>query len=186
MAVSDAVPGLSPGISHQTYHATYAPFTPNESEQRLRPLYYRGCWHRVSRLFLFGYYQTQHQLLRGPCSPMTGVYNPKTFILHAASLRQGCPHCEKFSTAATRRCLDRVSVPVWLVILSDQLPVIALVGRYPANKLIGRELIGRPQLAPRLVAERCLSEPHRVLIHVSMGYPPPSGRLFTCYAPVRH
>jgi hypothetical protein len=64
---------------------------------------------------------------------MTGVYNPKTFILHAASLHQGCPHCERFSTAATRRCLDRVSVPVWLVVLSDQLPVVALVGFYPAN-----------------------------------------------------
>ncbi len=41
--------------------------------------------------------------------------------------------CEKFSTAATRRCLDRVSVPVWLVVLSDQLPVLALVGRYLTN-----------------------------------------------------
>ena len=132
-AVSNAVPGLSPGISHQTCPAAYAPFTPNESEQRLRPLYYRGCWHRVSRLFLFGYYQSARQLLRQLCSPMTGVYNPKTFILHAASLRQGFPHCEKFSTAATRRCLDRVSVPVWLVVLSDQLPVIALVSRYLTN-----------------------------------------------------
>ncbi len=34
-----------------------------------------------------------------------------------------------------------MSVPVWLIILSDQLPVEALVGRYPANKLIGREPI---------------------------------------------
>ncbi len=42
-------------------------------------------------------------------------------------------------TAATRRCLDRVSVPVWLIILSDQLPVLALVSRYLTNKLIGRE-----------------------------------------------
>ena len=64
---------------------------------------------------------------------MTGVYNPKTVILHAASLHQGCPHCEKFSTAATRRCLDRVSVPVWLVVLSDQLPVKALVSHYLTN-----------------------------------------------------
>src|SRR5204862_7387301 len=56
-AVSNAVSELSPEISHPTYRAAYAPFTPNESEQRLRPLYYRGCWHRVSRLFLFGYYQ---------------------------------------------------------------------------------------------------------------------------------
>ena len=77
---------------------------------------------------------------------MTGVYEPKPFIPHAASLHQGFPHCEKFSTAATRRCLDRVSVPVWLVVLSDQLPVIALVSRYLTNKLIGRELI-RKRLA---------------------------------------
>ena len=72
---------------------------------------------------------------------MTGVYNPKTVILHAALHHQGCPHCELFSTAATRRCLDRVSVPVCLIVLSDQVPVVALVGRYPANKLIGREPI---------------------------------------------
>ena len=72
---------------------------------------------------------------------MTGVYNPKTVILHAALHHQGCPHCELFSTAATRRCLDRVSVPVCLIVLSDQGPVVALVGRYPANKLIGREPI---------------------------------------------
>ena len=30
---------------------------------------------------------------------------------------------------------------MWLDILSDQLPVVALVGRYPTNKLIGREAI---------------------------------------------
>ena len=77
-AVSDALPGLSPGLSHLTYHATYAPFTPSDSEQRLRPLYYRGCWHRVSRLFLLRYYQINHLLNDQSCSRMTGVYNPKT------------------------------------------------------------------------------------------------------------
>lgn len=68
----------------------------------------------------------------------TGVYNPKAFIPHAASLGQACAHCPRFPTAASRRSLDRISVPVWLTTLSGQLPVIALVGRYPANKLIGR------------------------------------------------
>ncbi len=34
-----------------------------------------------------------------------------------------------------------MSVPVWLVIPSDQLPIVALVGHYPTNKLIGRGLI---------------------------------------------
>ncbi len=66
-------------------------------------------------------------------SPPTVLYDPKTFIAHAASLRQAFAHCARFPTAASRRSLDRVSVPVWLIILSDQLPVVALVGRYPAN-----------------------------------------------------
>ena len=35
--------------------------------------------------------------------------------------------------AAHRLALDRVSVPVWLVVLSDQLPVLALVSRYLTN-----------------------------------------------------
>ena len=34
---------------------------------------------------------------------------------------------------------------MWLITLSRQLPVIALVGRYPTNKLIGREPIRRRQ-----------------------------------------
>jgi hypothetical protein len=63
----------------------------------------------------------------------TGLYNPKAFITHAASLRQAFAHCAKFPTAASRRSLDRVSVPVWLIILSDQLRVFALVGHYPTN-----------------------------------------------------
>ena len=78
---------------------------------------------------------------------MTGVYVPRAFILHAALHHQGCPHCELFSTAATRRCLDRVSVPVLLIVLSDQLPVVALVSPYLTNKLIGREPI--PKRHPR-------------------------------------
>ena len=69
------------------------------------------------------------------------LYNPKTFITHAALLRQAFAHCARFPTAASRRSLDRVSVPVWLIVLSDQLPVVALVGHYPANELMGRGLI---------------------------------------------
>ena len=72
---------------------------------------------------------------------MTGVYNPKAFILHATSLDHAFAHCPRFSTAASRRSLGSVSVPVWLTILSDQLPVLALVSLYLTNKLIGREFI---------------------------------------------
>ena len=50
--------GLSPGISHPTYEAAYAPFTPSNSEQRSLPPYYRGCWHGVSRSFLWWYRQS--------------------------------------------------------------------------------------------------------------------------------
>ena len=76
------------------------------------------------------------------------VYDPKAFVPHAASLRQAFAHCGKFPTAASRRSLGRVSVPVWLIVLLDQLPVIALVGRYPASWLIGREPLQERQLAP--------------------------------------
>ncbi len=71
------------------------------------------------------------------------LYNPKAFITHAALLRQAFAHCAKFPTAASRRSLDRVSVPVWLIILSDQLTIEALVGHYPTNKLMVRGPIPR-------------------------------------------
>jgi len=53
--VSMAVPQLSHGISHPTCPAAYTRFTPSNSEQRLHPLSYRGCWHRVSRCLLRRY-----------------------------------------------------------------------------------------------------------------------------------
>ena len=66
------------------------------------------------------------------------VYNPKAVIPHAASLHQACAHCAIFPTAASRRSLGRISVPVWPDTLSGRLPVVALVGHHPTNKLIGR------------------------------------------------
>ena len=73
-----------------------------------------------------------------PSSLLSGVYNPKTFIPHAASLGQAFAHCPKFPTAASRRSLGRVSVPVWPYTLSGRLPIVGLVGRYPTNYLMGR------------------------------------------------
>src|SRR3546814_10320601 len=55
------------------------------------------------------------------------LYNPRAFITHAALLDQAFAHCPIFPTAASRRSLGRVSVPVWLIILSDQLRIVALV-----------------------------------------------------------
>ena len=69
---------------------------------------------------------------------MKEFYNPKAFVTHAALLDQGCPHCPIFPTAASRRSLGRVSVPVWLIVLSNQLKIVALVSFYLTNKLILR------------------------------------------------
>jgi hypothetical protein len=73
----------------------------------------------------------------GSFLPLTVVYTPRGFILHAASLGQAFAHCPIFVTAALRGGPDSVSVPMWLVDLSIQLPVVALVSHYLTNKLIG-------------------------------------------------
>ncbi len=65
----------------------------------------------------------------------------RAVILHAAWLDQAFAHCPIFLTAASRRSLVRVSVPVWGITLSGPLPIVALVSRYLTNKLIGRMLI---------------------------------------------
>ena len=118
---------MSPEFSLPTQRTAYKLFTPNNSGQRSHPTYHRGCWHVVSRCFFSHYRQGN------PSSWVKAVYNPKAVIPHAALLRQAFAHCAKFPTAASRRSLDRVSVPVWLIILSDQLSVFALVGHYPTN-----------------------------------------------------
>ena len=66
------------------------------------------------------------------------LYIPKYFFTHAASLHQSFLHCAISPTAASRRSLGRVSVPMWPSDLSVRLPIVALVGFYPANWLIGR------------------------------------------------
>ncbi len=48
---------MSRGLSHLTWQAAYAPFTPSNSEQRSHHPYYRGCWHGFSRCFLYRYRQ---------------------------------------------------------------------------------------------------------------------------------
>ena len=125
---------------------------PNNSEQRLPHTYYRGCWHVVSR----GFRQvpsSQRILPSAYSSLLTGLYNPKTFIVHAASLRQACAHCAKFLTAASRRSLGRISVPVWPFNLSVRLPIADLVSRYLTNYLMGREPIHQRPKA--LTASSC-------------------------------
>ena len=97
------------------------------------PTYYRGCWHVVSRSLFYRYCHYS--------SLSKAVYNPKTFFLHAASLRQSFLHCAIFPTAASRRSLGRISVPMWPFNLSVRLLIVDLVGRYPTNYLIRRKPI---------------------------------------------
>ena len=79
-------------------------------------------------------------------SLLTVLYDPKAFFTHAALLRQSFLHCARFPTAASRRSLGRVSVPVWLIVLSDQLLIFGLVSRYLTNDLMSREpILERPK-----------------------------------------
>ena len=55
--------------------------------------------------------------------------------------RNPCIQLPIFPTAASRRSLDRFSVPMWPITLSGRLPIVGLVGRYLTNYLMGRELI---------------------------------------------
>ena len=166
------ITGLSPALTGPTEPAAYAPFMPSESGQRSHPPYYRGCWHGVSRCLFRGY--------RPSSSPRKGVYNPRAVLPHAASLRQALAHCARSLTAATRRCLGRVAVPVWLIVLTDQLPVTGLVGHYPTNDLMGRTPL-RPRLAAFLDSSsvRGISTRFRALF-------PTVGQVRTCSSAVRH
>ena len=95
---------------------------------------------------------------RACSSRATGLYNPKAFITHAALLRQAFAHCAIFPTAASRRSLDRVSVPVWLVVLSDQLPVVGLVSRYLTNYR------DRPRAHPSVTLAGLFSQLRRAVV----------------------
>ena len=120
---------------------------------------------------------------RRACSQSKAVYNPKAVIPHAASLHQACAHCAIFPTAASRRSLGRISVPMWPVALSGRLPVEAMVGRYPAIKLIGRDPIPYRKSFPR---GPCGQLEHPALPPVSRSYSGVWGRSVTHYSPVRH
>ncbi len=134
---------------------------------------------------------------------MTEVYDPKAFIPHAALLRQAFAHCAIFPTAASRRSLDRVSVPVWPIALSGRLTIVALVGCYPANKLMVRELIYKRSLRllwPRHIRDVVLSgistafaelsRIRRQIIHVLLTLAPlyyfPERKILVRLACVKH
>ena len=102
-------------------------------------------------------------------SPGKGLYNPKAFITHAASLDQACAHCPRFPTAASRRSLGRVSVPVWPIILSDRLRIDSL------GRPLPHQQANRTRAHPRATS-LSLVRRHPVLAAVSRGCPRPQGR----------
>ena len=57
----------------------------------------------------------------------------KKFKTHRAVAFTRHGWCPIFLTAASRRSLDRVSVPVWGTNLSVPLDIVASVGRYPTD-----------------------------------------------------
>ena len=73
------------------------------------------------------------------------------------------------SLFASRRSLDRVSVPVCLIVLSNQILIVALVSHYLTNKLISRELLFRQ-------INLFHSKAYGVLATVSSCCPPPKGK----------
>ncbi len=138
MTVSVAGSRLSREISPLTDHSAYMLFTPSKSGQRLPPRVTAAAGTELAGAFSGGTVSFDKSKYS---SLLTELYTPRCFITHAALLGQAFAHCPIFLTAASRRSLARVSVPVWLIILSDQLPIVALVSRYLTNKLIGRRLI---------------------------------------------
>src|SRR5699024_9213023 len=65
-----------------------------------------------------------------------------------------------------------------------RLPITALVGHYPTNKLIGREPIQSQNKS--FHHEPCDPQSYPVLDIVSNAYPEAKGRVLTYYSPVRH
>ncbi|KAG4109451.1 hypothetical protein ERO13_1Z049680v2, partial [Gossypium hirsutum] len=83
------------------------------------------------------------------------VHDLWAFYLHAALLRQAFAHCGKFPTAASRRSLGRVSVPVC--------------------KLLPHQLANQTRAPPRADSSFC-SSAYGVLAAVSSCCSPPKGR----------
>ncbi len=135
-------PALKPDSIQSNSHLKSRTFTP-DLPSRLRALYaqlfrttlapyvYRGCWHVVSRGFLLGYrlllVSKDRSLRSENLLPPRGVAGSEF------------PPLPNIPTAASRRSLGRVSVPMWPITLSGRLPIVGLVGRYLTNYLIGRE-----------------------------------------------
>ncbi len=117
--VSDASSGLGPEIKHPTWIPVYAPLRPVIPNNTCPPRITAAAGMKLAGASSAGTFRPAET---GVYSLPTEVYAPKCFIPHMALLRQGFPHCAKFPTAASRRSLGRISVPMWPITLSGRLP----------------------------------------------------------------
>ena len=62
---------------------------------------------------------------------------------HSRSPYRAFAQCKVFAPAAPRRAWIRVSESISGLLLSQPVPIIGLLGRYPSNYLIGRRPILR-------------------------------------------
>ena len=131
-------------------------------------------------------------MLPSSSSHLKELYNPKAFFTHAAWLDQGCPHCPIFPTAASRRSLGRVSVPVWLIILSDQLldrrlgePLPHQLANQTRANPIGDKSLDRRAYTVLAVRFQLLFRTTRVYSHVTHPCATPPRRDFVRLACVR-
>nr|GMD78706.1 putative cytochrome C biosynthesis protein [Ipomoea batatas] len=102
-------------------------------------------------------------------SPGKEVHDSWAFYLHAALLRQAFAIAEN-SHYCLPRSLGRVSVPVWLIILSNQLLIIALVSS--TTLVSGRNQayfggdcdFGGKGLCLVVIVGRCVESYHRQIL----------------------
>ncbi len=111
-----------------------------------------------------------------PFLPAESALQPEGLLHTRGMAGSGLPPLSNIPTAASRRSLGRVSVPVWLIILSDQLRIVAMVSRYLTIQLIRHRLICQRKVRRSPAFPR---RAYAVLIRVSPGCPPLSGR-FLC------
>ncbi len=117
---------LGPTISQRIYITGYERFRPNKSGPHSWRWGYRGCWHQS-------------------CPPLIrqDIYSWQklNIVKHLESPYHTFVHCKGFAPAAPRRARSSVSVTFSGLPLSWPLLIVGLVGRYPANYLISRQLI---------------------------------------------
>ncbi len=167
----------------------YTRFTPNNSEQRSHPPYYRGCWHGVSRCFLRryrqGYWVLTNNLFFPPDRALQpeGLLHPRGVAASGFPPLRNIPHC----------CLPWESGPCSSSSVADH-PL------RPANhRRLGRplpyQLANGPQAdLPAAASSRGHLLPqvpknswsYLVLAPLSVCYPKPECTLPTCHSPVRH